>query len=166
MTKKKLYEELKEITQAYMWSPLMQDCSNDIVVTNDDIENFLDDYCIFKGNKKQFYDFCAGHIIEEFERRLSYFNCETKEAREFLIIAIKDYLLNDYSTMYKEDSLFSSTYDILCDRFNLTEIDDTYFAFNFDEATFDYEQYIKPYYFINEELEEIKKIVNNYINNL
>jgi hypothetical protein len=140
MTDKRLVEVFKEVVQIYKWQPLIDSRSpKDIEVDIYDVENFLDDYCICRGDKDEFNNAIADRIFEEFDRRISFFESEDKDATDFLISAISDYLLNDSATLYKDWSFYSSMYDLINMVYTTFEIDGEYFIFDFGDAPFTYD---------------------------
>jgi hypothetical protein len=140
MTDERLIEVFKEVVQISKWQPLVDNRSpKDIEVDIYDVENFLDDYCICRGDKDEFNNAIADRIFEEFDRRISFFESEDKDATDFLIGAISDYLLNDSATLYKDWSFYSSMYDLINMVYTTFEIDGEYFIFDFGDAPFTYD---------------------------
>lgn len=109
----------------------------DKCVTDDDVNDFMDEWCVFIGDKKGFNEWLVGFIEEEAERRKSHFECGTKEDEEFLETAILQYLVVPTTTMYKPHLPYSS----MVDAFNAYEyvalnVGDKWFIFDFQFAEF------------------------------
>ena len=166
MTDKRLVEVFKEVVQIYKWQPLIDSRSpKDIEVDIYDVENFLDDYCICRGNKDDFNNAIADRIFEEFDRRISFFESEDKDATDFLIGAISEYLLNNSATLYKDWSFYSSMYDLIDMVYTTFESDGEYFIFVFDEAPFTCDSITNSSVKIDWDVIEglVKKQINEYI---
>jgi hypothetical protein len=140
MTEERLIEVFREVVQLSKWQPLFDNRSpKDIEVDIYDVENFLDDYCICRGDKDEFNNAIADRIFEEFDRSISFFESEDKDATDFLIGAISEYLLNNSATLYKDWSFYSSMYDLIDMVYTTFEIDGEYFIFDFGDAPFTYD---------------------------
>lgn len=165
MTDKRLVEVFKEVVQIYKWQPLIDSRSpKDIEVDIYDVKNFLDDYCICRGDKDDFNNAIADRIFEEFDRRISFFESEDKDATDFLISAISDYLLNDSATLYKDWSFYSSMYDLIDMVYTTFESDGEYFIFVFDEAPFTCDSITNSSVRIDWDIikEKVQKLINNH----
>jgi hypothetical protein len=109
-------------------------------VTEEDIQDFMDEWCVFRGDKKGFNEWLVGFVEEEAERRKSHFECGTKEDEEFLETAILQYLVVPTTTIYKPHLSYSSMVDVFnADEYVALNVGDEWFIFDFQFAEFDCE---------------------------
>ena len=144
MTKEELLIEFfGNIVRNDMSIPALSENPDDIVITIDDVEGWLDEYAVFRGDEKGLLEFIADFAVEEYERRLGYFNCETDHARDFLKTLLQTQFINLNPTFHKSGSLFQTLADVFTDDYIVYKLDDEYFVFdNSEDNKFDYESLI------------------------
>lgn len=145
-TKKVLMDFFGGIVRHDLWNPFTQESPDDIVIDDVDVEIWLDKYTIFRGGEKELLDFIADCVVEEYERRLNYFNCETEEASDFLKSLLESQFVSLNPTMHKSGSLFQTAADVFSEDYIVYKLDDEYFVFdNSEESKFDYESLVSGY---------------------
>ena len=125
---------------------------------DEEIESFLDKYCIAHGKQEKVIDNIVLLIEEEIDRRMDYFFCESDEAKSFLKAAIEKEVLSREVTMCYAESLYSTFYDVF--EYKVYMHNGQYFIMDWQEAEFD------PYYQIDGygacETELIDKAIEKY----
>lgn len=140
--------------------PSSNENPDDIVITIDDIEAWLDEYAVFRGDEKGLLEFIADFAVEEYERRLGYFKCETDHARDFLETLLQTQFINLNPTMYKSGSLFQTVADVFNDDYILYKLDDEYFVFdNSEDNDFDYEYLVDAHDFKIWDFPEVLQVI-------
>ena len=163
MRKQVLIDKFKDVTLAAFWCPLVPQQSG---VGIDDVELFIEKYAVFRGDKDCFHDFLADKVIDEFNRRMGFFTCETDGAKAFLKEAILCYLISESETFYKEGSLWQSMYDILYNDYFYVEVEGEYLAFDFEKAPFDYEQFLTRYQLSLDDMKKVGELAKKEISSI
>ena len=141
--------------------PTLNENPDGIVITIDDVEGWLDEYAVFRGDKKGLLEFIADCVAEEYERRLSYFKCEIEEARDFLSALLQQQFVSLNPTMHKSGSLFQTAADVFTEDYIIYKLDDEYFVFdNSEDSQFDYEFLIDGSDYKLWDFPEVIKVIN------
>ena len=159
MKDKRLLEVFSDVVQCANWHPFLQESANDVKIDVIDIECFLDEYCIYRGDEQGFNECLADRVLEEYERRMGLFTCETDEAKDFLQVVVCEYLLDESPTLFKDWSLYQSMYDMISMVYVVLQCDDEYFVFDLSEADFTYDSLEE--YETNIDYAAVKEIVKN-----
>ena len=170
-TKKQLMEVFGGVVRADKWTPLFDDSPSDVKIDDIDVEIWLDEYALFRGTQDKLFEFIAGTVYEEYDRRMNYYTCETDFAREFLSDAILNILTDDSPTMYKAGSFYQTMADMFAQDYIIYGIDDEYFVFDNADSKFDYDTLVdignvQIWDFEKSEIEELQKMIKKlYIKN-
>lgn len=125
---------------------------------DEEIETFLDKYCIAHGKEENIIKNIVLLIKEEIDRRMDYFTCESDEAESFLRSAIEKAVLSREVTMCHAESFYSTFYDVF--EYKVYMHNGQYFIMDWREAEFDPDYQIEGYGFCETEL--IDKAIEKY----
>ena len=125
---------------------------------DEEIETFLDKYCIANGKEENIIKNIVLLIKEEIDRRMDYFTCESDEAESFLRSAIEKAVLSREVTMCYAESLYSTFYDVF--EYKVYMHNGQYFIMDWREAEFDPDYQIDGYGYCETEL--IDKAIEKY----
>lgn len=125
---------------------------------DEEIETFLDKYCIAHGKEENIIKNIVLLIKEEIDRRMDYFTCESDEAESFLRSAIEKAVLSREVTMCYAESLYSTFYDVF--EYKVYMHNGQYFIMDWREAEFDPDYQIDGYGYCETEL--IDKAIEKY----
>ena len=139
-------------------------------IDGDDVDEFLGKYCVSRGTEEDIINYFYDKCLEEFERRMNFFECLNKDAYRFLAYEIMSYLVHPSPTMFETDSLYCSFIDCMDaneDKYCYVNVDDEYFIFDFSDTDYKYmvdEKYCVKFH-LDKIIDIIEKKLREYIKN-